>query len=213
MQGVIFDLDGTLLDSMPLWRMAARTYLLNDHGIYADESLADEVLKLTITEAAELLKTRYSLSAGTAEIVAGVNGVMEEGYFGTIKPMPGAEELLKALALRGVPAAIATATDRYLVEGVLSRLGWGGYFRCVCTCTEAGAGKRESPAVYDAAMAGFGGERRNTAVAEDSAHAALTAKNAGYRVVGVGDAVPERCCTERLASFLPTERALKALGL
>ena len=66
MQGVIFDLDGTLLDSMPLWRMAARNYLRDNYGIYADESLADEVLKLTITEAAELVRTRYGLAADTA---------------------------------------------------------------------------------------------------------------------------------------------------
>ncbi len=212
MQGVIFDLDGTLLDSMPLWRTAARNYLRDNYGIYADESLADEVLKLTITEAAELLKTRYGLSADTAAVAAGVNGIMEQGYFHTIAPMPGAEELLKALKARGIPMAIATATDRYLVEAALARLGWTGYFCGISTCTEAGAGKRESAAVYDMAMKSFGGSRKECTVAEDSAHAARTALAAGYRVAGVGaDPALISACTVHIPSLVPLDRALGAL--
>lgn len=213
MEGVIFDLDGTLLDSMPLWRKAACNYLMNNYGICTDESLANEVLKLTIKGAAEFLKSRFGLEADVPAIAAGINGIMEGAYKTTIQPMPGAEELIKTLSARKIPMTIGTATDRYLVEAVLKRLGWSGYFCNISTCTEVNAGKRESPVVYDEAMKGFGGTRAQSVVFEDSPHAARTAFAAGYRVVGIGEqSALKDCCTVCIPSLLPVERVLEIIG-
>ena len=79
MEGVIFDLDGTLLDSMGLWRRAGVIYL-ERYGIEVDESLADIILPLTIRGAARYIKEHFPVPESVENITAGVNGVMEEFY-------------------------------------------------------------------------------------------------------------------------------------
>ena len=151
MQGAIFDLDGTLLNSMGLWRHAGEIYLKN-LGITAEEGLADTILKMTIRGAAQYLIERYSLPCSVEEAAGGINGVMESAYATVITPKEGAEQLLQALFSRGIPMAVATATDRYLVEIALGRLGLIKYFKGIVTCTEVGVGKRDGADVYEAAL-------------------------------------------------------------
>ena len=219
MEGVIFDLDGTLLDSMGLWRRAGVIYL-ERYGIYADESLADIILPLTKAAAARYIKEHYPVPESAENIAEGINGVMEEFYKNYIRPKEGADELLAALHARGIPMSVATATDRYLVQSALDRLGWNRYIRGFFTCGEVGAGKRESAAVYDAALKSFGGTKKGSWVFEDSPHAALTAARAGYNVAGVRDeggkpnaAELKAACNVYFESLAPAQNVLRALGL
>lgn len=219
MEGVIFDLDGTLLDSMGLWRRAGVIYL-ERYGIEVDESLADIILPLTIRGAAKYIKEHFPVPESVENITAGVNGVMEEFYKNYIKPKEGAAELLAELYRRGIPMALATATDRYLIDSAFNRLGWNKYFRGICTCTEVGVGKRDGADVYDAALKTFGGTRGGSWVFEDSPHAAATAKQAGFNVMGVkdegGKADQQKLkasCTVYVESLAPVERVLKLIGL
>ena len=218
MQGAIFDLDGTLLNSMGLWRHAGEIYLKN-LGITAEEGLADTILKMTIRGAAQYLIERYSLPCSVEEAAGGINGVMESAYATVITPKDGAEQLLQALALRGIPMAVATATDRYLVEIALRRLGLIKYFKGIVTCTEVGVGKRDGADVYEAALKLTGSAKRHTWVFEDSPHAARTAREAGFMVAGVEDddgkndvAELQKYCNIFLASLLPTEGVLKKIA-
>lgn len=209
MKVAIFDLDGTLADSMPYWRVAARKYLADYYGIYAPESLADEVLKLTIVGAGELLKERYNLKKSAEEIAQDIDAVMERAYSAEVAPVPGAAELLKALAQNNVPMAIATATDRKLVDVVLEKFGWTEYFGNISTCTEAGVGKRDGADVFDMARRRLGAGVEESVVFEDSPFAARTARNAGYKVIGIGGQEMEQACSVCISSLLPTEEVLK----
>lgn len=219
MDGIIFDLDGTLLDSMGMWRRAGVIYL-EKFGIHADESLADKILPLKIADAARVIGEYYNLPLTPKQIADGVNGVMEEGYNRTIQPKEGAAELLEKLYARGIPMAIATATDSYLVRAALSRLGWEKYFRGLATCTQVGVGKRDGADVYIAAMNLFGGKIPNCWVLEDSPHAALTAKRAGYRVLGVRDEGGKNdqqaliaASTAYVRSLSPARAVLSVIGI
>ena len=219
MDGVIFDLDGTLVNSMWLWRRAGCIYL-EEKGIKAEESLADELLLLTIGGAAAFIKNKFGLAEDVAVITAGINGVMEKGYKNTIPPKEGAEELLEALAARKIPMAVATATDRQLVKTVLSRFGWEKYFTGIFTCSEVGYSKRESAEVYLAALRSFGGSAENSWVFEDAPFAARTARAAGFNVAAVFDADGKaqksklkEVGTVYIESLAPSSGVLKLIGL
>ena len=219
MKAVIFDLDGTLLDSMGLWRNAPAKYL-KSLGVEAAPDLAEHFLPKTVRGGAEYLKEEYSLSVGLDEIADGVNGIMEDGYRRTIPLKEGVEQLLKALSERGIPMAIATATDRYLAEAALKRLNIAHYFKALCTCTELGVSKSDGPDVYFAAQKLLGVPADQCAVIEDSPHAARMARSAGFFTVGVKDVGGGNDQNKLIAassvytqSFVPTENVLKLLGI
>lgn len=183
--GAIFDLDGTLLDSMHVWDRVEERYLEGlgitrtpaERGRYASKSLQDS---------AAHYKREYDLPFAVGEIVDGINKVVERAYFEQVQAKPGADTFLRGLHAKGVPLCVATLTDRHLVEAALDRLGLLGLFEGVFTCAEVGASK-DQPDVYDAARALIGTPAERTAVFEDSWFAACTAGRAGYYVVGVYD--------------------------
>ena len=84
----------------------------------------------------------------------------------------------------GIPAAVATVTDAYLIEAALRRCGLLDLLTGVFSCQTLGLSK-EDPRIFDTARATLGTERAETAVVEDSFFAATTARAAGYIVVGV----------------------------
>ena len=133
-----------------------------------------------------------------------------------IQPKEGAAELLEELKKRGVPMTIATATDRYLVEGGLRRLNMDKYFEGIFTCSEVGVGKRDGADVYEAALRLMGARKAKSWVFEDSPHAARTAAAAGFNVAGVKDIGGgndqdelKKYCKVYFESLLPTERVLE----
>ena len=82
---------------------------------------------------------------------------------------------------------VATNTDRHLAEPALRHAGIGQYFRGILTCSEIGAGKNDSPEIYERAMTRLRSNKKDTVIFEDAVHAIRTAKRAGFRVCGVYD--------------------------
>ena len=182
--GAIFDLDGTLLDSMMIWEDFASAYL-RSRGIDPPAGLEGRLESLTLSEAAEYLRTAFSLPEGREEILDGMNRTADARY-DTVLPKPGVREMLAALSLSGVPMAVATLTDRPTVLRTLSRLGLLSYFSHVFTCAEVGA-RKDTPVIYEAALAALGTPKAETAVFEDALYAMQTAAAAGFPVVAVYD--------------------------
>ena len=182
----IFDMDGTLLNSMHIWHgLGDRT--VRALGYEPDPDLYDHLKSLTTPDGARYCKERYHMTESVDEIVAITEAQVEDFYRNQVQAKPGVLPFLTLLKMEGVDMYVATNTARYLVEAALRHAGIDSFFRGVLTCAEAGAGKAESPAVYEKAMRRMGGNKQNTVIFEDALHAIQTAKAAGFRVCAVYD--------------------------
>lgn len=185
-QGAIFDLDGTLLDSMEIWDQLGVRYL-RGRGVAPRPELETVLMTATMTQAAEYFIKTYHFPETAEEIVDGINALLAAFYSQEVKAKPGVEAFLQSLRADGTALCVATATDRPQVEAGLAHAGLAPYFSRIFTCTEVGAGK-ERPDVFEAALAYLGTEKSRTLVVEDALHAVETAKRAGFPVACVLDA-------------------------
>lgn len=183
--GAIFDCDGTLFDSMYLYRDFCGRYLAS-RSLTPEEGLDGTVRYMGILEAAEYIREVYCLKDTAEQIVQDWNRILEQAYYHEIQLRPGVRDLLAELHGRNVPMCIATATDRYLVEAALRRVGIDCYFCGITTCGEAGAGK-EQPNVFLRALDVLGTPVDATWIFEDARHAVVTAKKLGFPVCAVYD--------------------------
>ncbi len=185
-KGAIFDLDGTLIDSMFIWDTIGEDYL-KSFGIEPEENLAEVFKTFTLEQAAEYYRNYYDIKLSKAEIIEGINNMVSEIYKTQVVLKPGVSDFLKRLQSSGVKMCVATVTDRPIVEDVLKRLGVGEYFTQILTCAEIGCGK-ETPKIYRQALLSLGTEKEETVVFEDVIHAVKTAKKDGFKVAAVYDA-------------------------
>lgn len=182
---VIFDLDGTLLDSLSAWEHSG-TNFLRTQGITPPEGLDEELAKMSLLDGARLLKEMFSLSQEPGEILYLTLDPIRRHYFEDIPAKPGVPETLRHLKAQGVKLCVATASDRELAEAALSRLGLLDLFDFILTCDEVGFGKRSS-LIYEDALSQLGTAKSRTLVVEDARYALETAKRAGFLTAGVAD--------------------------
>lgn len=180
----IFDIDGTLLDTSPMWAGLGERFL-RSRGITPRGGLSDRLLRLSLEEGAELLRREYLQNETAADILNSLKCIIGDFYRYEAAAKRGAPELLQALSERGIPMSLATAGDEELSRAALERLGLMRYFKGLASCGEYGG--KHSPAVYIAAARMAGGTAAETLVFEDSLHAAQTAKRAGFKVAAVRD--------------------------
>lgn len=185
MRGAIFDVDGTLLDSMPIWMDAGARYL-KTLGLVPEEDLGDKLFSMTMTEGADYLNHAYGLQKEPSRIITEINAIVEEFYFEEAPLKPGARELLDQMRAAGMKLSVATSTDHHLIEGAFRRLGILEYFSGIFTCSQVGAGK-DKPLIYEMAAQAMGTAPAETCVLEDALHALVTAKKAGFFAIGIYD--------------------------
>ena len=184
-RGAIFDVDGTLLDSMFIWDTIGETYL-RSIGYQPKENLNETFKNMSLRQAARYYQTEYGVTLSIDQIMDGVNAMLERYYRFEVPLKPGAAELLERLRQNGVKLCIATATDRHLVEAALDRCGVLSCFGEIFTCNEVGHGKDE-PDIFEEALRFLGTRREETLVFDDALYAVRTAKEAGFPVAAVYD--------------------------
>jgi HAD superfamily hydrolase (TIGR01509 family) len=186
MKGAIFDIDGTLLDSMPIWNDLGARYL-ETLSIQAEENLGKILFPMTMEEAAEYMKTQYRLPQTADEIRQGVLGIVENFYRYEVGLKPGVETYVKGLHRKGIPMILATTGDKELATAALTRLGIRKYFCDILTVSDYGTSKHE-PDIYQKAAQILQVPPSECVVFEDVFYALETAKAAGFLCAGVKDA-------------------------
>ena len=186
----IFDMDGTLIDSMGYWKNLGREYLAR-HGITENlDEIIERIKPMTMTESAELFRTEFHLSGTKESIAAEMNQMMDEHYRKDIPLKGGVEAYIKKLHVLGVKMCVASATDVELMQDCLERLRIKKYFSFLLSCEEVGVGKRE-PDIYFEALKRLQEKEvilpEDVAVYEDADYAIHTAVDAGFYTVAVLD--------------------------
>lgn len=184
-KGVIFDLDGTLIDSMTVWEDVDRRFLAG-YGCIATREISDTVKTMSIRDSADFFIERFSLPATPEQVVTQIEKLVEDEYFTSIPAKPRAAELLEALTADGIRLCIATATYRRLAVAICERLGFSRYIDFLLTCSEVGESKT-SPAIFHTCAEKMALAQSTVAVVEDSLHSVKTAVNAGFFTVAVYD--------------------------
>lgn len=186
-KGVIFDVDGVLLDTMPVWTNAGAKYL-ETLGIEAEANLGAKLFAMTVDMGAVYLKEEYKMSQSLDEIIRGINGVVEDYYYYHADFKPGARKLLKSLSDAEIPMTIASSTGRKYIAAAMERLDVMHCFKEILSCVEMTTSKSE-PEIFYEAMRIMGTKPCETWLFEDGLYSVKTAAAAGINTVGVFDAV------------------------
>ena len=189
-KGVIFDVDGVLLNSMPVWENLGELYLRH-LGIEAEKDLGTKLYTMSLEQSAEYLTETYHLDLAPEQVIAGVNREVKDFYAGRVPLKEGVRQYLNEFHEKGVPMVIATTGDRQNAQAALKRLNVLRFFQGIFTCSEIGSSKNE-PDIYYAAALQLDTDPGQTLVFEDAYHAICTAKKAGFKTVGVYDRANDR---------------------
>ena len=182
---VIFDLDGTLIDSTSLWADIDREFFAS-YNMEVPPTYAKEIAHIGLNSAAILTRDKYLPFLSTDEIKKQWNDLAIEAYEKHIPLKNNALELLKLLKDHKVKIALATANSENLYLPCLLRLDIHKYFDLITDVNSCVDGKN-SPEIYDKICRYFSMNRENTLVVEDMLQPLMTAYNNGYNVVGMYD--------------------------
>ena len=181
----LFDLDGTLVDSMWMWGAIDVEYL-GKFGLTCPPDLQKAIEGMSFSETAAYFKKRFALEASLEEIKADWISMSIEKYRSQVPPKPGTEAFLSWAAKQNIKMAVCTSNGREMVDAVLSSLNLARYFDCIITGCEVAAGK-PSPDIYLEAARRMKVSPEECAVFEDVPAGILAGKRAGMEVFAVED--------------------------
>ncbi len=176
--GAIFDLDGTILDSLGAWRDLGAKYLLR-FGIVAEKNLDEILFNMSLREGAIFLKEKFSLPKTSDEIICEMNLMLEAAYKNEIALKRGALDALRFCEAKKMRVCAATAGERRLEEAALARCGALDFFEKIFTCGEENTSKSQ-PEIYLRAARFMALPPQKIIVVEDSREAAKVARDAGF---------------------------------
>jgi len=191
LQSAIFDMDGTLVDSMFVWKELGFR-MLTRQGYSPAPDLYERVKTMTMRESAAYCKQEYGMPETIEQIEDMIVDEVESFYDTEVQLKPGVKKFLSILKMEGVWMYVATNTDKHLAEIALKHTGIRSYFKGVLTCGEVGLGKAESAEIFERCMRRLQSNKKDTVIFEDSLHAIETAAKAGFRICGVYDAASEK---------------------
>jgi len=181
----IFDLDGTLLDSMGVWEQIDVDFLKR-RGIVVPPDYMNAVSPMTPDEAAAYTIKRFALRDSVDGLTREWNEMAAYAYGNTVQMKPSAKEYLMTLRERGAKLAVATSLSAELCAPVLRNNGIDTMFHAICRTDEAGRGKSR-PDVFLLAARKIDAAPGDCLVFEDILAAVKSAKSAGMDVCAVYD--------------------------
>lgn len=194
-EAAIFDLDGTLLDSMYVWQHIDEVYFAR-RGMVAPPDYGRALAGLSYRESAEYTKARFGFPEPWEEIVREWTDMAREEYARHVPLKPYAKEYLSALKSAGVKLAVATALPEYLYRPCLEHLGVLDMFETLCSTDDTGGRGKKNGEVFLLAAERMGVKPMNCTVFEDTLEGLRGAKRAGMAAFCVKDATAKHAHSE-----------------
>ena len=188
-EAIIFDLDGSMVDSMWIWRDIDIAYL-GKFGISLPDNLQSCIEGMSFSETAAYFKDRFKLPCTLDEIKADWNRMAKDKYTYEVPIKEGVPELLEYCRASGIKMGIATSNSRELVENVVAVHRLEDFFTCIMTGCDVAKGK-PSPDIYLAAAEKLNVRPEYCLVFEDIIPGILAGKSAGMKVCAVYDRYSE----------------------
>lgn len=189
LKAAIFDMDGTLIDSLMLWEILWSEFgkkYRNDPAFVPSVEDDKKVRTLTLKDAMQLIHSHYDLGESDEELLALANSIFLDFYANRVELKNGVREFLEYCYANGVKMCIASATAPDLIAVAMQHCDIEKYFLKVFSCGEIGKGK-EKPDVFILANHLLGEKQEDTWVFEDSLTAIETASGIGMQTVGIYD--------------------------
>ena len=184
-KGAIFDMDGTLMDSLGIWRDIDIAYL-GRFGIEMPDGFQADLGGKSMHELAVYIRDRFGLPDSPEKMMADWNEMAFEFYRTEAKLKPGALDLLNSMKERGMKVGIATSNSHELTKEALRANGIEEMFDTVRTSREVPNGK-PAPDIYLSVAREWGIDPSDIIVFEDIPDGILSGRSAGMEVIGVDD--------------------------
>lgn len=188
-KGAIFDMDGTLINSLIVWDViweGLRTKYSKDGSFKITTEDDKTVRTMTLLGAMEFVHKKYGLGNSPEELLDELNRILLDFYSNVVEVKEGVTEFLDYCLEKGIKMCIASATDVSLLKVVIEKFSFDKYFSDILSCADIGKGKNE-PDVFLKALETLGTDISETCVFEDSQVAIETAHKAGFMTVGIFD--------------------------
>ncbi len=185
MLGAIFDLDGTLVDSLGKWKQINYDFF-DKFNIPPNDEVMHKFKSLSLADAAKLVRDLYSIDCSNDDIVQTWIDMAHDMYTNHVKLKPHAETYLRTLKEQGVKLGVATATYNHLATACLDANGILDLFDFVIDVNTYNTSKHE-PDIYFTASEMLGVPIENCVIFEDAPYAIKTANDAGFKVICIRD--------------------------
>lgn len=190
MKAAIFDMDGTLIDSMYYWRTVAVEYL-REHGHEPDAALQEELYFTSVRSTPPVMRRHYDIPDSDAELLEFFDRRMIEHYERDVRLKPGADRFIAGLRARGVTCVLATASLRAQAWPLMQRLGIADAFvsggRQLLFCANEMGMTKASDEYYPELCRRIGVKPEDCVMFEDALYSIRTARRAGLRVWAIED--------------------------
>lgn len=178
----IFDVDGTILDSMEVWNTLASRYIRSLKK-EPEENLDEIVSEMSLEQSATYLKNHYKINKSEEVIISEVLHLISDYYMYEVNLMPGFKEFISNYDSINV---IGTSCDEELVKIALNRLGVLNYFEDIITCSKVNKSKDESD-FYLACAQALKQRPEDIVVFEDADYCIDVARKVGFKVIKIKD--------------------------
>ena len=178
----IFDVDGTILDSMEVWNTLASRYV-QSLGMVPEKDLDEIVSEMSLEQSATYLKNHYKINKSEEVIISEVLNLISDFYKHEVKLLPGFKEFISSYDSVNV---IGTSCDEELVKIALNRLGVLNYFGDIITCSKVNKSK-DNPDFYLACADILKQRPKDIVVFEDADYCIDVARKVGFKVIKIKD--------------------------
>lgn len=186
MKAIIFDLDGTLVDSMGYWRSVSRDFM-KTKGINIEDEIQHKMTTMNLDSSLKFLKDYYKLEESFEELLRDFSRTVEDFYRNKVEAKEGSLEILKYFKDKGIKVVIGTSTAAHFANIVIEKYGIDKFIDGLYTADSVGHLKAEEE-FYTSIAHELEEDPGDVFLVDDSYLALRTARRAGLKVIGIYDA-------------------------